>query len=90
MKVKELFEKIGYEQKIHTDGIQYIKRDEDSEMERVGRIWTRYIEFYFHEKQILICSTIEHRNGTTSRSDGVVLTLEEFNAVQKQVEELEW
>lgn len=92
-----MFKKLGYEQKIYldkeetgSDVIQYIKRDADSEMNRVGSIWTSYIEFYFHHKEIVIYDTVEHRDGTTSGSDSTSLSLEEFTAVQKQVEELKW
>lgn len=97
MEAKELFEKLGYEQKIHTDkaetnsnGIQYIKRDKDSEMNRVGRIWTSYIEFYYYHREIVIYRTVERRDGTKGSGDMGTLSLEEFTAVQKQVEELGW
>lgn len=103
MTAKEMFEKLGYEQKIYdnekesikgfeytVNGIQYIKRAKDSEMQRIGMIVTKCIEFYTTSKEILIYTTYEHRNGTKSQSDSGDLNIEEFNAIQKQVLELQW
>lgn len=103
MTAKEMFEKLGYEQKIYdnekksikgfeytANGIQYIQRAKDSEMQRIGMIVTNYIEFYITSKEILIYTTYEHRDGTKSKSDSGNLNIEEFNAVQKQVIELQW
>ncbi|PLS18990.1 hypothetical protein CVD28_00895 [Bacillus sp. M6-12] len=97
MTAKEAFEKLGYVQKLYknesnpySDGIQYIKRDKDSEMDRVGMISTKYIEFYYLHKELLIYNKYEHRDGKTTNSDSGALSLEEFNAVQKQIQELQW
>jgi hypothetical protein len=97
MTAKEMFEKIGYVQKIHDkseypsfNGIQYMKRSEDSEMHRIGMITTRYIEFYPHSKEIIICKTYEHKDGTITKCDLGILSLEEFKAVQQQVNEFNW
>ena len=97
MTAKQLFEKLGYEQKIydnekniHSNGIQYIKRANDSEMQRIGMITTKYIEFYLAHKEIVIYSTTEHRNGKTTKSDAGILSFEEYNAIKKQIDELEW
>lgn len=91
MTAKDMFEKLGYEQKENSDeGIQYIQRDKDSEMQRIGMISTRCIEFYKSHKEIVFYTTYEHRNGKTSASDCGILNIEEFNAVQKQVLELGW
>lgn len=97
MTAKEAFEKIGYKQVVVIDsdlptsnGIQYIKKDEESELQRKGMLTTKYIEFYFMHKEIAVYTTYKHRNGNTSKSDVGILNYEEFNAVQKQVEELKW
>ncbi|GKS12927.1 hypothetical protein YDYSY3_39270 [Paenibacillus chitinolyticus] len=96
MTAKEAFEKIGYKQIIYNEnelifkGIQYIKKDDDSEMERVGMLCTKYIEFYFTHKEIAIYTTHEHRNGNISKSSVEILNLEEYNAVKIQIDELEW
>jgi len=91
MTAKDIFEKLGYEQKENSDeGIQYIKRDKDSELQRVGMISIKCIEFYISSKEILVNTTYEHRNEKVSTSDSGILNFEEFNAVQKQVLELGW
>lgn len=97
MTAKELFEKLGYEQKIYDNekhfsfnGIQYTKRDADSEMQRVGMIKTKCIEFYPTHKEIVIHSMTKHRNGERTKSDAGILSYEEFLAVQLQVSELQW
>lgn len=90
MNAEHLFEKLGYQKKVYESGIQYIKRDDESEMQRVGRIKTDYIEFYPSSKEILITREYENREGDISRSDSAVLSFEEFCAVQRQVEELNW
>lgn len=97
MTAKEMFEELGYEQKIHKsdlhpscDGIQYIKKDPEERMEFTGMVTTKVIEFYYMHKEILIATTYKHRSGTESKSDSGVLSLEEFKAVQKQTEELGW
>ncbi|AUM93727.1 TPA: hypothetical protein LA742_002987 [Clostridium botulinum] len=98
MIAKEMFKKLGYEQKIYNkeknpnlNAIQYIKRANDSEMQRIGMIITKCIEFYtFPIKEIVIYTTYEHKNGKKSKSDMGILNLEEFNAIEKQVLELEW
>lgn len=90
MTAKEMFEKLGYEQIIEKEGIQYIKQDDESEMQRVGMIQTKYIEFYTASKEILISTVYKHRSGTKSNSDSGILSFEEFSAVQTQIAELGW
>lgn len=97
MTSKEAFEKLGYIQNIvnnlnnpYSSGIQYIKKAEDSEMQRIGMISTKYIEFYFAHKEIIIYSVTEYKDGNISKGDAGILSFEEFNAIQNQVAELEW
>lgn len=97
MTAKQTFEKLGYKQKIYDDekhysfnGIQYTKRASESEMQRIGMIKTKCIEFYPTHKEIVIYSTTKHRNGGISKSDAGILSLEEFTAIQEQVNELKW
>lgn len=97
MIAKELFEKLGYTQKIfdkesnpYDHGLQYIKKDNESEKQRIGMIHTKTIEFYFGYKEILMREIVEHRDGTTSERNAIILSLDEINALQKQVEELHW
>lgn len=97
MDAKEMFENLGYIQKIYyqkgttiLDGIQYIKKDPETELERVGMLRTKLIEFYPSSKEILMSSSFQNRNGITKSSDVVVLSFEEFRAVELQVIELGW
>ena len=90
MNAEGIFAKLGYQKKVYESGIQYTKKDDETEMERVGRIKTDYIEFYPSSKEILITREYENREGDISRSDSAVLSFEAFCAVQKQVEELNW
>lgn len=99
MTAKEMFENLGYVQIIHEfdtglyescNGIQYLKEDPESEMERVGMMSTKCIEFYFMHKEIVIASKYKHRNGSESSGDAGILSLKEFEAIQKQVKELGW
>lgn len=99
MNAKEQFERLGYVQTIHQfedetyqscNGIQYVKQDPESEMQRIGMVSTKSIEFYFMHKEVVISTHYKHRNGNESYSDSSVLSLEELKAVQKQMEELMW
>lgn len=91
MTAKEIFNKLGYEQRKNDDeGIQYVKRAEDSKMQRIGVITNKYIEFYRLHKEINICIDYEYSDGETSSNNSSTLNIEEFKAVQKQVLELEW
>ena len=91
MTAKEIFNKLGYEQRINDDvGIQYVKRAEESEMQRIGVVEEKYIEFYRFHKEINICIDYKYSDGKTSSSNSSTLNIEEFKAVQKQVLELEW
>jgi hypothetical protein len=88
----DMFEKLGYKltEKNTKNDIQYTKKSKESEMQRIGLIKTTCIEFYTSTKEILICATYEFRDGSTSKSDSVILSFEEFNAVQQQILELKW
>ncbi len=91
MTAREMFENMGYKQTENSEeGIQYTKRADDSELQRIGMISTTYIEFYRASKEIVIETTFEHRSGKRSTGDVGILNIEEFHAVQKQVEELGW
>lgn len=92
MIAKDMFEKLGYKltEKNSLNDIQYIKRSKESEMQRIGMITTKYIEFYSSSKEILICITYEFRDGSVSKSDSGNLNFEEFNAIKQQVTELKW
>ena len=92
MKAKQLFENLGYKLKVSEKNrdsiIQYVNKAK--EMDSAGSITSRYIEFYLDQKVIVIYITIEHENGNTSKGDSGVLNFEEYNAIRKQVDELEW
>lgn len=103
MKAKELFKKLGYEQKIYDNekryvqgleytinGIEYIKKDKESEMQRIGMVRTKYIDFYLDSKEIEIGDIIEFKDGTKKYGDSSILNMGLFNAIQKQIEELGW
>lgn len=90
MTAKELFESLGYEQKLYDADIQYVKTDDPSEMQRIGMVKTKFIEFYMKHKEICVYSTFTHRDGSVSRSDCGILSFEEFKTTQKQVDELGW
>jgi hypothetical protein len=97
MSAKEAFSKLGYTQIVHQDkersmlgGIQYVKRDPDSEMHRVGMLTTKVIEFYPSSKEILISTKRLHRDGSVTNSDSGILSIMEFKAVQKQIKESGW
>jgi hypothetical protein len=103
MKSKELFEKLGYEQKIYDNekrstngfeytinGIEYVKKDKESEMQRIGMIRTKYIDFYLDSKEMEIGDIIEFKDGTKKNGESAVLNIKLFNAIQKQIEELGW
>ena len=91
MNAKEMFKELAYDQKENsTDGIQYVKKDKDSEMQRIGMISTKCIEFYNAHKEIVVTTTRKHRNGHIATSDCGILSIKEFIAVQKQVLELNW
>lgn len=93
---KEMFEVLGYKQKIYTEyressnGIQYAKRAQETELQRIGMITTDYVEFYPHGKDILIYTSYEHKDGSISNSDSGYLNMELFQAVQQQIIELGW
>lgn len=97
MSAKEQFEKLGYIQEIYENkrlpscsGIQYTKKDNPSEMERVGVVYTKVIEFYPSSQEILITKSGERRDGEVFNSDATILSFEEFQAVQQQVDEFAW
>jgi len=91
MLAKELFEKLGYTQSENSEnGIQYISKSKDSEMQRIGMVTINIIEFYPLSKEILFQTTIKFRDGSTKVSDSSVLNVEEFKAVQQQILELGW
>lgn len=92
IKAKDAFKELGYEitEKTSSNDIQYTKRSKDSEMQRIGMITNKYIEFYNSSKDILIFTTYEFRDGSISRSDSGHLDFKEFNAVKQQVLELGW
>lgn len=92
MIARDMFKKLGYElsEKNTKNDIQYTKKSKESEMQRIGMITTKYIEFYSSSKEIMICTTHEFRNGTISKSDSGILSFEEFNAVRQQIIELKW
>lgn len=97
MPVKEMFEKLGYTQKIYdkesnplNNGIQYTYQSPKSEMERVGMIKTKVIEIYLESKEILMFETTKHRDGNVTKSDVVILNSDVFNALQTQIKELKW
>lgn len=99
MTAKELFFKLGYEQKIYNNekrfvnsfeytvnGIEYVKREEKTE--RMTQ--TKNISFYRSSKEIEIHTSYEFDDGTTETSESVILNMELINAIQKQINELEW
>jgi hypothetical protein len=104
MKAKELFEKLGYEQKVfdhekrcvngfeyEVNGIEYIKKDEESEMQRIGMVRTKYIDFYLDSKEIETYYKVKFRDGIEKDGEtSGILNMELFNAIQKQIEELGW
>lgn len=92
LSAKGMFEKLGYVQteKNEFNEIQYLKKDDYSEMKRVGMVSTTCIEFYPRSKEILLSKEYEFRDGRVSKSDSVVLNNLEFKAIQKQVSELKW
>lgn len=98
MSARELFEKLGYEQKIYSNekrfvngfeytvnGIEYVK--EEIVVGKVIR--TKYIGFHSPGKEIELITIYEFEDGTKETSQ-FVLNLELFNAVQKQINELRW
>lgn len=83
--------KIGYEQKENSDeGIQYVKRDKDSEMQRIGMVTIKLLEFYKQSKEICIFTTYKYRDGTESKSEVGIICLKELNAIKAQALELGW
>lgn len=92
LSAKGMFEKLGYVQteKNEFNEIQYLKKDDSSEMKRVGMISTTFIEFYPRSKEILLSKENEFRDGRVIKSNAVVLNFDEFKAVQKQISELKW
>lgn len=91
MTAKDMLGKLGYKIKEDSDeGIQFRKIDPESEMERVGMVTTKDIEFYHRYKEILISSSNQFRNGKTSKSDSAILSLEEYKAIHQQTIELGW
>lgn len=92
MIARNMFEKLGYEltEKNSKNDIQYTKKSRESEMQRIGMITTKCIEFYNSSKEIMIFTTYEFRDGTKSKSDSGILSFEEFNAVHQQIIELKW
>lgn len=103
MKAKELFEKLGFKQKIYNNekhcvegfkytinGIQYTKKAEESEMQRIGMVRTNYIDFYLDSKEIAIGDIIEFKDGTKKYGESAILNVKLLNAIQKQIEELGW
>ncbi|ETJ35978.1 hypothetical protein Q604_UNBC09716G0002 [human gut metagenome] len=92
MIARDMFEKLGYKltEKNSKNDIQYTKKSEESEMQRIGMIKTTCIELYTSTKEILICTTYEFRDGSTSKSDSGILSFDEFNAIKQQILELKW
>lgn len=73
---KEMFEKLGYEQKIGIDFILYVLDSEET------KDLQYYIEFQTDVKTIII---------DTNRKDFINdITIKEFQAINKQIEELGW
>ncbi|MNL90986.1 hypothetical protein D3C81_07120 [compost metagenome] len=86
-----MFEALGYTRVENSAmGIQYIKKSNRSEMQRIGMLKTKYIEFYRKHKDITIKTTTEFIDGSKANNNLECMTLEEFKAVQKQVLELGW
>lgn len=76
MSAKEMFEELGYEQKIGVDFILYVL---DSEKTKDLQY---YIEFQTDVKTIII---------DTNRKDFINdITIKELQAINKQIEELHW
>ncbi|MNP70335.1 hypothetical protein D3C76_1665550 [compost metagenome] len=91
MTAKEMFEALGYSRvEDSTMGIQYIKKSNRSEMQRIGMLKTKYMEFYRKHKDITIKTITEFIDGSKSNSNLESIDLEEFKAIQKQVLELGW
>lgn len=91
MTAEEMFEKLGYKlTENNFNDIQYTKKSEKSELQRIGMIITNRIEFYTDHKEIVIYTEYEHEDGSISKCDTGVLNLKEFNAVKKQISELGW
>lgn len=92
MIAKEMFEKLGYEQKIYNNekdislnGIDYIKENKN-----VVQIVIKHIEFYTLSKEIVIYTTYEYTDGIKTTGDAGIMNFEEFNAIQRQIIELNW
>ena len=76
MSAKEMFEKLGYEQKIGVDFILYVLDSEET------KDLQYYIEFETDVKTIIIDT---NRKGFIND-----ITIKELQAINKQVEELGW
>lgn len=74
---KEMFEELGYSCKEDDDYIEYIQKIEDCTFEIAFDYNTECIEFYYY------------RDAYDNKYD-VSLTMEELQAINKQVEELGW
>ena len=94
----ELFKELGYEKKEfiydekhrYSNGIQYIKEDAKSEMERVGFITKQVIEIYYYHKEILKYHTQTFKDGRISRWDLAIFKLEELKAINQFCKEKGW
>jgi hypothetical protein len=89
LSAKEMFESLGYTQKVYDTsdnkyehGIQYTRIEEVTSM-----TYTKVIEFYFEHQEMLMMETVVFRDGTSKKSD-IVLSFDEFLAVQQQIVEL--
>lgn len=84
MTAKEMFEKLGYETDNHEDYIVYWKLAQ-RQMPNFYHLQNEIqIEFNFCYK------TIEKRTTRPSYEEDTIITLEELQAINKQVEELGW
>lgn len=104
MKSIELFKKLGYEQKVfdhekryahgfeyEVNGIEYIKKDKEAEMQRIGMVRTQYIDFYLDSKEIETYYYVQFKDGREEQGEtSGILNMELFKAIQKQIEELGW
>lgn len=94
---EETFAALGYTQTIHTfekdslaNAVLFTKRENESEMERIGMIRTKVVEFYLTTKEVLLYETTLFRNGKKSNSDSFVMDAALAKAVHTQLIELGW
>lgn len=92
MLAKEMFEKLGYVQEIYEDkekpsdnGIAYTRKEFQGDY--LTR--TKGIEFYNNlEKETLIYESLKFEKGIDCECMAASLSVDEINAIQKQIEEL--